>query len=195
VVNTTGGLPNQVCSACGVWGFLSGGRRIVVVTSDGQADVVDVATREREPVLRVKGGRVDRVHVSPDERLVSFRSSNRLLVAPFTPGHPPPETSFAPIDDPAATGRPCGWSRDSSSVFLLLDTDGFRCLWSQRIDAATAKPTGAPVAARHFHQTIVQEFSTTFGNAITDEGFVYGATLLKANLWRLVPDASAASRR
>ena len=49
----------------------------------------------------------------------------------------------------------------------------------------TAAPIGKPFAVRHFHHTVTQEFSTTFGNAISAKGFIYGGGVLKANVWRL----------
>ena len=41
-----------------------------------------------------------------------------------------------------------GWSLDSDILYLLLDTDGFRCLWAQRVDPATGALIGAPCAAQ-----------------------------------------------
>jgi len=33
---------------------------------------------------------------------------------------------------------------------------------------------------------MVQEFSTSFGNPITADGFLYGGIAMRGNLWRLV---------
>ena len=49
-------------------------------------------------------------------------------------------------DRPAAA-----WSPDGRLVYLLLDRDGFRCLWAQRLDAATKQPLGTPFAVQHWH--------------------------------------------
>ena len=35
--------------------------------------------------------------------------------------------------------------------YFLSERCGFRCIWSQRLDAATKKPIGEPLAVRHFH--------------------------------------------
>ena len=71
---------------------------------------------------------------------------------------------------------------DSRTLYLLLDVDGFRCLWAQSVDAA-ARPVGAPAPARHFHN--VTGMSTSFGNAVTAQGFLYEAEDATANLWKL----------
>ena len=126
-----------------------------------------------------------RTHASPNDKWIAFQRSGKVWVAPITPGNPPPETAWAAIDEPTTTGRPAGWSVDSKVLYMLLDTDGFRCLWGQRVDEATGRLVGKPFAVRHFHNTVVQEFSTSYGNAITADGFLYGGGILKANLWRL----------
>ena len=99
-------------------------------------------------------------------------------------------SGWSPIDQPTTTGRPAGWSLDATLLYLLLDTDGFRCLWAQKIDRDSGRPVGRPVLIRHFHSTIVQELSTSFGNAISTNGFLYGGGTLNANLWRLPMAAS-----
>jgi hypothetical protein len=77
----------------------------------------------------------------------------------------------------------------------LLDTDGFRDLWGQRIGGVSGRPEGKPYVVRHLHKT-ANIVSTSFGNAITAEGFLYETTRLTANLWRLSsPRVDEASRR
>jgi hypothetical protein len=68
-------------------------------------------------------------------------------------------------------------------LYLLLDTDSFRCLWGQRIDPGTGALVGPLFAIRHFHTTV--GMSTGFGNPITAEGFLYEAADTSANLWML----------
>jgi eukaryotic-like serine/threonine-protein kinase len=110
---------------------------------------------------------------------------SKVFMVPLVPGHAALPAEWAGIDEPTTTGRPCGWSLDSQVLFLLLDTDGFRCLWAQRVDAA-GKLVGQPYPARHFHRTLTQEFSTSYGNAIGPDGFLYGGSTMTGDLWRLV---------
>ena len=76
----------------------------------------------------------------------------------------------------------CGWSPDSSTLYLLLDADGYRDLWGQKIDGAS-RPIGKPFVVRHLHHS--NGVSTSFGNAITAQGFLYESTRVTSNLWRL----------
>ena len=141
MVPVTGGVPTRVCERCMVYGFLSDNRRVLTST-EGRVRVVDTATlHSTDIVVSSDGGSFARVHASPDDRFVAFQHrgifvTDLSLDAPRTPDR------WHKVDDPAETGRPCGWSLDSRTLFLLLDTDGFRCLWGQRVD-----DRGAPIDA------------------------------------------------
>jgi Tol biopolymer transport system component len=43
------------------------------------------------------------------------------------------------------------FSPDGKRIYFLSQRDGFRCLWTQPLDAATKKPVGAPVPVYHLH--------------------------------------------
>jgi hypothetical protein len=85
------------------------------------------------------------------------------------------------IDEPTTTGRPAGWSLDSRVLYLLLDADGHRCLWAQKV-SADGRVDGKPFAARHFHGRASAGISTSLGNAISPEGFLYETFATKGNL-------------
>jgi hypothetical protein len=72
----------------------------------------------------------------------------------------------------------------------LLDEDGFRDLWGQKVDAG--RPIGKPFLVHHFHD--VTGMSTSLGNAIAKEGFLYEGARRMSNIWRLVP-ATKSPRR
>jgi hypothetical protein len=189
VVEASGGVPRRVCEACSLYGFLAGGKQVLAATADGEAiRVVDVTTgAARDLVTSSSGERLDRPHASPDDRLLTFRRIVGSVGKSFVTRMPSaraiaPEDAF-PIDEPTTTGRPAGWSLDSRTVYLLLDTDGFRCLWSQRVDHESGAPIGKPVPVRHFHRVV--GMSTSFGNAVTAAGFLYEAEDATANLWKL----------
>ena len=133
------------------------------------------------------GDRVDRPHASPDDRWLAFRrhrdAVGKTFVVRLTPQRPAVADQPEAIDEPTTTGRPAGWSLDSRAVYLLLDTDGFRCLWGQRIDPKTGALVGRPFAVRHFHSTA--GMSTSFANAVTTGGFIYEAADVTANLWKM----------
>ena len=95
------------------------------------------------------------------------------------------------VDEPTTTGRPCGWSPDSRTLYLLLDTDGSRCLWGQHVDPAGGHLVGQPFIVRHFHQFGASGgFGTSLGNAVTSQGFLYEVPSLRSNLWLLTSKAA-----
>ena len=158
VVETSGGVPRPVCEHCGVYTFLFDSRRVLATFGRLAIRLVDM-NGVSEEVVTAPDGQLDR------------------------PGHPPSRNAWTQIDEPTATARPTGWSPDSRVLYLLLDTDGFRCLWGQRIDES-GRPVGRPYAVRHFHQA-GGGFSTSLGNAITVDGFLCEGASRTANIWRL----------
>jgi hypothetical protein len=100
------------------------------------------------------------------------------------------------VDEPTITGRPAGWSLDSRLLYLLLDTDRFRCLWAQQIDPGTGVPVGAPYPAYHSHGSQVATaggVSTTLGNAVSAGGFIYETVDTRSDLWQLTQSPLAHS--
>jgi hypothetical protein len=100
------------------------------------------------------------------------------------PSAPIDTTTAAMIDEPTVTGRAAGWSTDSTVLYLLLDTDGTRCLYGQRIDPLSGALVGTPFAVRHFHDTSKQGYSTSLNNAVTEAGFLYEVQVRSGTLWR-----------
>ena len=187
VVETSGGTPRQLCTGCGVYEFLSDNRRAVVSVGDTAIRLIDVVTGSVKELLSARDGRIDRPSVSPSDRWIAFRhtvgtTGKVFVTSALGDGSTP---SAVRVDEPTTTGRPCGWSPDSRVLYLLLDTDGFRCLWGQRVDPASGRLVGTPFIVRHFHE--LDGVSTSLGNAITADGFTYESLISRANLWLLAP--------
>ena len=180
-----GGVPTRICSSCEVWGFFSDSRRILILDeSRTRLRALDLESGDSRVILKSET-LIGRTHLSPDDRHIAFNFQQGEWLAPINPNRPTPQSEWRKIDQQTVGPRACGWSMDSQIAYLLLDTDGFRCLWGQRVDPKTTELIGKPFAVRHFHHTVTQEFSTTYGNAISTKGFLYGGGVLKANLWRL----------
>jgi hypothetical protein len=43
------------------------------------------------------------------------------------------------------------WSPQASLLYFWSNRDGSPCLWGQRLDPATKRPTGDPLSLQHFH--------------------------------------------
>jgi Tol biopolymer transport system component len=189
VIEVSGGVPQKICEHCSAWGFLSDSQR-VLLTDRGRAIQFLARDAAHDVVVAPPGQRIDRPSVPPDERAIAFRvgqgAKTRVYVAPLA-GRTVPESQWTMIDESTNTGRPCGWSPDSSTLYLLLDTDGFRDLWGQKVE--DGRPLGKPYVVRHLHKTT--GVSTSLGNAITAQGFLYEAGRLTGNIWRLEPQSAA----
>jgi Tol biopolymer transport system component len=187
VVETDGGVPRRICDKCQVYGFLSDSRRVLIV-SDGELRAYDTLTAAATVLFRQSEGRgIDRPHVSPDDRWLAFRSAaqgQKSFVVRLTPGGVARGEDAMQIDEPTISSRPAGWSADASLVYLLLDSDGFRCLWAQRI-GADGRLAGRPEAVRHFHGAEASDLSTSFGDAISPLGFLYSGMKSSGNIWSL----------
>ena len=188
IVELSGGVPRSVCHDCTLYGFLSDNRRILVISDDAHVIRVLDTTTGRGDVLVQGAEQLDRSHDSPDDRWLAFGETRatvrKSFLVPLAPGQPPARERWQQVDESTTTGRPTGWSVDSRVLYLLLDTDGFRCLWGQHVDPVSGRLEGQPYPVRHLHQT--GGASTSFGNAVTAEGFMYERTRTTQNLWRLV---------
>jgi Tol biopolymer transport system component len=199
VVETAGGIPKMICDTCGLSHFLDDSRRLVIVPA-GATDVrvVDVESMVAYDVLHAPSGGLSRPTVSPNERWLAFRRAEGVTGKTFVTRFvgrsesPPPPEAWSPIDEPTTTGRPAGWSPDSRVLYLLLDVDGYRCLWAQRVDES-GRLLGKPYPARHFHDERGNTMGTTLGNAISPLGFLYERATVTGSLWRLTPPSEARS--
>jgi hypothetical protein len=187
VVETARGVPSKVCDDCVVSGFLSDSRRLLLSSGDS-IRVHDVVSGTSADAVTAPGARLNRPHASPDDRWLAFRNNvdrgGKPFITPLTPGRPQGRDAWLAIDEPTTTGRPTGWSLDGRTAYLLLDTDGFRCLWGQRLDAV-GRLEGTPVPVRHFHGADWATMSTSFGNAVSADGFLYSILRTRGNIWSL----------
>ena len=56
------------------------------------------------------------------------------------------------------------WSPDGNMLYFLSERDSFRCIWAQRLDPVTKRPTGDAFAVRHFHTS--RRSLTTIGDPV-----------------------------
>ena len=188
VVDVGSGVPRSICERCSLWGFLPDSRRVIVTDRKSIRFLGDNGATD---TAIVTPDAVDRPSVAPDGHAIAFRiqrqSNGKTFVAPLSSSTSVPPAMWTQIDEPTTSGRPCGWSPDSSTLYLLLDTDGFRDLWGQKVDRS-GRPVGTPFVVRHLHHTT--GVSTSFGNAITSQGFLYEATRMTGNLWQFIPQSA-----
>ena len=188
VVSVDGGVPRKLCDKCGLYEFTADSRHAVVTQGDHVIQVLAISTGTAAVLMTEQAGRIERPSLSPDDRWLAFRqtigtTSKVFLVSATGKGN---MSSATQIDEPTTTGRPAGWSPDSRILYLLLDTDGRRCLWGQLVEPSTGRLLGKPYAVRHFHEFGISP-STSLGNAVTADGFLYETLVSRSSLWRVAP--------
>ena len=196
VVATAGGTPRQVCE-CLLQGWLPDNRRILALDGVGlsrRIRAVDVGDRSEEILLTHPTPLVGRADISPDGRWLAFGSSQHVQVAPVRPGDPPGEREWVTVldKDEDSAERACGWSPDGHLLYLLLERDGFRDLYAQRIDTARGTPVGKPFAVEHLHDPRRRWGSTPFGTAIVNKAFLFSQVETTGSIWLLSPSPLAA---
>jgi eukaryotic-like serine/threonine-protein kinase len=192
VVPTSGGTAREVCQ-CVLQGWFSDNQRILALDGPGgsrRVRVIDVVKGTEADLVRHPTFNVGRADISPDGRWLAFNSQRQTFIVPVRPGNPPGEDAWilirkAMTQDSAE--RACGWSPDGRLLYLLLERDGFRDLYAQRIDQARGTPVGEPFIVQHLHDPTRRWGSTPFGNAIVSNAFVFTQVEMTGSIWLLDP--------
>ena len=191
VVPVAGGTPKRVCDGCDIYGWFADNRRVLTLEWDegasmARARAIDTTNFTAVDLLETDA-RLGRLDLSPDERWLVFDQAGTFRLAPVRPGSPPLEHERVTVFEraPGSAERPCGWSPDSRFLYLLLERDGFRDLYAQRIEATTGRPVGEPVAVAHFHDPRRAWGSTPFGSAIVRNAFVFTQVETTGSIWLL----------
>ena len=113
--------------------------------------------------------------------------AGRIYVVPAdTLRHsPPPETWIAISDGETWDDKP-RWSPDGNLLYFISERDGFRCLWAQRLDARTKRPSGAPAAVQHFHSSRLSLMNVDYSAleiSITRHRVLFNAGEVTGNIW------------
>ena len=194
VVPTSGGTAREVCQ-CVFQGWFADNRRILALDGPGRSHrvrAIDVVDGTDADLVRHPTYNLGRADISPDGRWLAFNTQQlgSTWIAPVRPGNPPRENEWilirkATTQDSAE--RACGWSPDGRLLYLLLERDGFRDLYAQRIDQARGTPVGEPFIVKHLHDPTRRWGSTPFGNAIVSNAFVFSQVEMTGSIWLLDP--------
>jgi hypothetical protein len=102
---------------------------------------------------KVLGVNTFSVQYAPDDRWLAFHrtveGTSHVFVAPFAGEQPPSEKEWIPVA--LDEGEKPQWAADGSTIYFVSSRDGFSCIWGQRLDPVSKKPTGAPFAVYHAH--------------------------------------------
>ena len=184
VVETSGGVPRRVCESCQVDLWVKNNRAVVI--NERTALVrVDIATGNRVPLVTVSAGLLDRPMFGPNGRWMTFNLTRRgIFVAPVYVDRASEEAEWTQVIATDGTvGRTAGLSPSGGLLYVLLERDGFRCLYALRLDPTTGQPRGELFLVAHFHDATKRWGSTGYGSAVAHGVFLANLSDATGNLW------------
>jgi serine/threonine protein kinase len=85
------------------------------------------------------------------------------------------------------------WSPDGKRLYFTCSSDGFLCIWTQRLDAMTLRPIGAPTPALHLHGSRVSLAHVPDIGAVAlgvgPKSIIYSAGEATGSIWLASPQA------
>jgi len=181
VVPATGGAPEMLCEGL-VTSWSSDGKRVLHHEADWRVRLLDLPSRLDTELFAAPGRTFCCGHFSPDDHWIAFldNAAWRSHVAPFQGEARVPESAWIDLGE----GRMWFWSPDGALLYGQSSRDGHECLWAQRVDRATKRPAGEPLAIFHSHGT-----RRSIGNQTHSEWFVASDQILfsmgerTGNIW------------
>jgi hypothetical protein len=157
VVPAAGGVMKKICDNCLLRHWAGDSRQLLV--ENGL--FLDPATgRKQELISGTPSGSWTTSFHAPrtswDDRWIAFYKwsldggRTGAWIAPLHPGTPSEPSEWIPISSTSVDTVP-EFSPDGSRLYVLSQRDGARCLWVQKLDAATKKPVGNAEPVYHFH--------------------------------------------
>lgn len=182
------GIERKVSDDCGRPAGWTPDESAVLCIGDRSLWRVEAASGRRMPLLRRQGWTVMEASLSPLGNWMALsvdhgKQKIQTYLAPFRPaGLADPPTWKWIAEEPF--NLTLAWSADGSRIYYFHSQDGFRCLWSQRVENILQGPAVAPPeSVRHFHS--YQDYPLN-GSMIAVGGNRLAVILAqhRSNLWR-----------
>jgi eukaryotic-like serine/threonine-protein kinase len=184
VLETAGGVPRRICDDCRIHLWTPDNREVLITELDNRQLVrVDIRTSARKGLLTTSRGSFDRPLFGPGANWVIFNAAGAVQVAPVHADRPSPESEWTLILERTGAERAAGLSPDRSLLYVLLERDGFRCLYAMKIEPTTGRPRGEPYVVAHFHDAARRWGTTGAGSAVTSNLFVAALFETTSNVW------------
>src|SRR5581483_6062270 len=176
----------MLCDDCGEPRDWSVDDRRILCLRSGALFWVDVANGRRTMIPVPVDYELSECNISPDgkwQALVTGIKGKKGLygfVAPFG------QTLAAPSEWLPVTNEPyelaLHWASTGNLLYYFGTADGFRCLYACRLDPATKKPAGLPIAIQHFHRNQIYPLNGSWISA-APEMLVMNLAQRQANIW------------
>jgi Tol biopolymer transport system component len=192
VVPAAGGVAEKICESCGndpAWSW--DGTKIVYDGLDRRRYVglLETATGASTQILKHPEYSFFQPQFCPGDRWISFACIHqpdraRVMVAPFRGAAAIPESEWIPVTDGFGFDSRPRWSPNGNLLYFTSDRDGFRCIWAQRLDAATKRPVGPAFAVRHLHdQRRLLSDLPDLGLSVARDKLVFNMIEQTGNIW------------
>jgi Tol biopolymer transport system component len=197
VAPAAGGTAARVCSGCGrVWDWSRDGKRILYVApgSPNAAGELTLASGAKRILLKHDRYDLASTQLSPDDRWIAFhaiRGPTQRQV--FIASYDAPGADWIPVTDGSGLDRNAVWSPDGNLLYFISERDGFRCIWAQRLDPASKRPSGAAFPITHFHSARRSLFPLgdvgAIGLSAAPDRLVFSLSEETGNIWLARPEA------
>jgi hypothetical protein len=97
-----------------------------------------------------------------------------------------PEDWFVLTNSATFEDKP-SWSPDGTRVYYTSDRDGFRCIWTQRLDAKTKRPIGPEMPIYHSHSALLSLRNlpgVDLDIAVARDRLLFNMAETTGNLWQ-----------
>jgi len=193
VVDLDGGSPHRVCEDCGsAVSWSPDGVKILYLAGHPAAIyALDVASGSKSLFLSKPSYQLDQAQISPNGRAVAFvvrmsADQSQIVVAPLQNGLAAPLSEWITVvASPGWNDKP-RWSADGRFIYFYSTTDGFQCIWRQRLDPSGLRPIDGPLAVLHLHdpEFSLKEVSRgAFNLSVGRNLMVLNIATSKANIW------------
>jgi Tol biopolymer transport system component/predicted Ser/Thr protein kinase len=195
-VGIQGGTAERLCSACGSPSDSSAdGARVLVEPFDTPEAIHGLDARSKSvTTIAPSAGRLLGARLSQDEKWLAFhriedgKPNPRIFIAPMQGAKAAAPDRWTAVTAGEAVDRDPRWSPAAGVLYFTSDRDGFRCLWAQRLDAASKRPAGGPFPVVHLHHArfslrAIANLGDAIGMSVARGRVVFALGELTGNAW------------
>jgi eukaryotic-like serine/threonine-protein kinase len=197
LVAAKGSEATKICEDCGTWDVSHDGTKILYWYSTTKPIVsigmFHMPTGSKAEIIQHPEYSLYQPHFSADDRWIAFlaktgQDRSRIYIVPFKGPLQHNVNDWIPVTDGENLDDKPRWSPDGSLIYFTSERDGFRCIWAQRLEAGSKRPTGAPFNVFHFHTARRSLMNVGLGPleiSVARDALVFNLGEITGNIWRV----------
>jgi Tol biopolymer transport system component/predicted Ser/Thr protein kinase len=196
VVPIAGGASKQVCADCSSWfEWISSGAALLGIARRQDRSVAVLVGDDGQERWSVRHSKHNLFgpRLSPDEHWLAVSINQgqgraSVWVAPVDQRGAAEESRWIRMTDDLAFADKQDWSPDGNVLYYYSTRDGFGCLYAQRLDPATKRPVGEPIAMSHWHTARRSLHNVGLGSlnlSVAADKLVFNLAERTGNVWML----------